>query len=150
MFDRGGVLTGRRRARPLITDWRDARAPRQPHEDAVEPAVVVPLELDDDVAAGGAAGDPERQLDRLAARVREADHLRARHDLGHEARSLVLLDRFAAELDAAPELARDRLDDHGRVVAEDDRPGAEVVVDEPVTVDVEEQRALGVVDHERG
>ncbi len=149
VFDRGRVLTGRRRAQPLVTAGRHIRAARQADEDAVEPAVIVPLELDDRVAAGRAAGDPERQLDRLAAGVGEADHLRARHDLGHEARGLVLLDGLAAELDAAAELARDGLDDHRRVVAEDDRPGSQVVVDEPVAVDVEQQRALGVVDHER-
>ena len=105
MLDGRRILTGRRRPQPLVAARSDVGPAGQADEDAVEPAVIVALELDDGVVAGRAAGDPERQLDRLAAGVGEADHLGAGHDLGHEAGRLVFLDRLAAELDAAARAA---------------------------------------------
>src|SRR6185437_14631741 len=49
-------------------------------QDVVEPAVIVTLELEDDRAAGGGAGQPDRCLHRLRAGAGEADAFGARHD----------------------------------------------------------------------
>ena len=91
VLDRRGVLAGREVAQPLVAAGRDVRRGPAGRRRRVDPAVVVALELDDDVAAGRAAGDAERQLDRLAAGVREPHHLGAGHELGHEPRGLVLV-----------------------------------------------------------
>ena len=122
----------------------------QADEHAVEPAVVVALELDDRVAAGRAAGDPERQLDGLAAGVGEADHLGAR------ARSRSPGGRRRTRRRVSPPSWTPRAS--WRVTASMTTgaswprmigPAPQVVVDQAVAVDVEEQRALGAVQDER-
>ena len=52
------------------------------HQEAVAVAVVAAFELDDAVAAGGAARDADRRQRRLGAGVDHAHHLAARHDRG--------------------------------------------------------------------
>ncbi len=59
--------------RPVVVERR-----RDAGEDRVQPAVVVPLELDDDVAPGRGPGEAEGRLDHLGPGAAEADPLGAR------------------------------------------------------------------------
>ena len=118
-------------------------------EQAVDVAVVGAGELDERLAAGGRAGEPDRAHRRLGARGRHAQHVDARHALADELGELDLAGRRRAVARAERGGRGDGLD-HRRVgVAEDQRaPGADVV-DVDVAVDVEDLRALGALDEDR-
>ena len=114
------------------------------------PAVVVALELDDDVAAGRPARDPQRQLDGLAAGVGEAGHLGARHQLRDEPRGGVLVVRLATELDAADSWRVTASTTAGGLWPRMIGPGTAVVVDQAVAVDIEQERPVSMIEDERG
>ncbi len=90
----------------------------------VEPAVIVALELDDDLAARGRAGEAERSLHDLRARGGEAHALGAGHHRADPARRLGLDVGLAGIEDAALHLRLGCGDHARRVVAEDHRPHA--------------------------
>ena len=60
------------------------RARPDPGGEVIGPAVVVPLELDHELAAGGGAGETDGRLGRLGARVREPQLLDPGNELGDE------------------------------------------------------------------
>src|SRR6266851_2734053 len=115
----------------------------------VLPAVIMPLESDDQASAGIGPGDADGATDRLAARVGESDQV----DAGNRVDDLA--GRFDLELIRQAEAGAiylDRIGDrrgHYRVpVTEDHRAEAEQVVHELVAVHVADPRP-GAAGHER-
>jgi hypothetical protein len=112
-------------------------------------AVVAALALEDAVAAGHPAGEPQRAHGRLGARRHEADLLDGGVGLLHQLGEVDLGLARRPEAGTARGLLLDRLDDVGVTVAEDGRaPGADVV-DVAVVVGVVEVGALGLLDEQR-
>ena len=123
--------------------WPDAG------REMVGPAVVVPLELDHELAAGRRTREPDGRLGRLGARVREAQLLDPGHELGDELGSLA---REAVWEGGVPADAGDGLldglaDEVGRVPEEVDAV-AHAVVDVGVAVEIADRRSLRLLDHE--
>src|SRR5260221_10823318 len=117
--------------------------------DRVLPAVIMPLESDDQASAGIGPGDADGATDRLAARVGESDQV----DAGNRVDDLA--GRFDLELIRQAEAGAiylDRIGDrrgHYRVpVTKDHRAEAEQVVHELVAVHVADPRP-GAAGHER-
>jgi hypothetical protein len=126
-----------------------ARRRRDEPDDVVEPAVIVSFALEDRRAPGCCAGQPQGRLDGLGARAVEAHAVGARDEFAHEAGGLVLDLRLGREEEALVDLRLHGADHLGRVVPEDHGPHAEIVVDQPVAVGVENVGALGV-GHDKG
>ena len=81
-------------------------------EQAVDVAVVGAGELDQRLAAGGRAGEPDRAHRRLGARRGHAQHVDAGHALGHQLGQLDLADGRRAVARAERRRLADRLE-HG-------------------------------------
>ena len=125
------------------------RAGRDAPHHVVEPAVIVALELHDRGPPGRRARQPDRGLHHLGPRAVEAHLLGAGHQRVDEAGGLVLDLGLGGEEQPVLELPAHRVDHRRRIVAEDHRPHAEVVVDQPVAIDVEQVGALPALDDER-
>ena len=118
--------------------------------DRVLPAVVVPLEPDDQPAAGVGAGEPDGGADHLAAGVGEAHHLDAGDGVDDLGGGLHL--QLVGQPRAGPELGDGpghRLGDDGVAVPEDHRAEAEQVIDVGVAVDVGDPGAGAAGDERR-
>ena len=117
-------------------------------EQAVRVAVVAALELHDQVAPGGGAGEPQRAHHGLGPGVDEAHHLHRGQRLDDKLGQLQLRLGRCAERGAARRRLPDGLDD-GRVrVAEDQRTERAEVVDVLVAVGVGDDRARAAVEHD--
>ncbi len=127
---------------------RRVEAGRRRPQDVVEPAVVMALELQDDAPARRGAGEADRRLHHLGTRGAEADALGAGHDLADEPRRLRLDFALPGEENAPIDLPVDRGADRRRAVPEDHRAHAEVIVDQPVAVGVEEIGAFPALEDE--
>ena len=90
-------------------------------EQAIDVAVVVAGELDDHVAAGEAAGQPDRAHRGFGAGVDEAHFLDARHGLDDQLGELVFGCGRCAEAGAAVDRLLQRGDDGRMGVAQDQR-----------------------------
>src|SRR5919197_5248137 len=91
-------------------------------------AVVAAVELDDLLASGERARQPDRRQRGLGTGVDEADHLDRRKGLADQLGKLDLAPGRRAEAGAVAGALGNRLDDAGVGVSEDQRsPGAEVV-----------------------
>ena len=156
---------GRRRGRSRARSWSPRRlAAGTPGEDgmpcvarpgaglgeqAVDVAVVGAGELDQPLAAGGRAREPDRAHRRLGARRGHPQHLDRRHAVGDQLGQLDLGGGRGAERRPALGRGVHRREHRREGVAVDQRaPGADVV-DVGVAVDVGELRAGGVVDEDR-
>ena len=119
------------------------------HQQAVHVPVVVARELDDHVAAGVSAGEPDRAHRRFGARVDQSDLLDRRHGLDDK------LGQFAFGLGRRPEAgaARDRLlqrrDDGRMAMPEDHRPPRADVVEVAIAVDVDQPGPLAALEEDR-
>ena len=100
--------------------------------------------------AGGGAGEAQGGLDRLRAGGIEADPLGAGDHLADQPGRLELDIALATVKNSAGKLVFGGLADVGGGVAEDHRAHAEVVVDQPVGIDIEQIGAIGMVEHQRG
>ena len=118
-------------------------------EKAVGVAVVAALEFDDELAAGGGAGQADGRHGGLSAGADKA-HLFDGGIAGHDALGEIGLGGGGcAEAGGVARRALDGLDDRRKGVAEDHRtPGAEVV-DIAIAVGVDEVGALGALDEWR-
>ena len=126
---------------------RDARAGGG--EQPVGVAVVAAVELHDQVAPGRRARQAQGRHRRLGARVDETHHLDRRQCANHEFGELGLGLRRRAERRAARGRDLHGRDDLRVRAAENQRPERSEVVDVLVAVDVGEDRARAVCDHDR-
>ena len=115
-----------------------ARLGQQP----VDVAVVGAGELQDLVAAGSRAGEPQRAHRRLGARGGHAQHLHRGHARGDLLGERDLAPGRRAEARAALGRRDDGLEDLRMGVAVDERPPRAYPVDVAVAVDVDDLRAL--------
>ncbi len=123
-----GVLgeIGRHAARGWVAESQRARAGLD--EQAVGMAVVATLELDDRIAAGEAARQPDRAHRRLGARGDEPDHFHIRHELAEQFGHVDLDVGRCAEREPEFGFLLHRADHVGVRMAEDRRtPGADVI-----------------------
>ena len=118
-------------------------------QQAVRVAVVAALELHDQIAPGGGAGEPQRAHHRLGPGVDEAHHLHRGQRLDDQLRQLQLGLRRRAEGGAARRRLRHRIDDRRVRVAEDQRTERSEVVDVLVAVGVGDDRARTAGEHDR-
>ena len=117
-------------------------------EHAVEPAVVVALELDDEVATGHDPCQAKRRGDGFGP-GRGKDHLlRARDRRDEELRELGLEAVLGPEREVPGQLGCDRVAHDDRRVAEDERSVAEGVVDIPIAVDIPQVGPLAALEIE--
>ncbi len=127
---------------------RHGPAPRF-DEQAVDVPVITSGEFDDPVAARETAGQAESTHRRFRARA-DHPHVFDRGDrLDDHLGQLGF--RFVRRAEAGPfrQSAFDGGDDLGVAVAQDQRPPGADVIEQPVPVDVDEERALSPVDEER-
>ncbi len=111
--------------------------------------VVAAAELDDRVAAGGAACQADGGHDRFGAGGHEAHHLEVRHRGGHELGELDLLPARRPEREARGGSGRDRLHNLRVGVAEDQRAPRADVVHVAVGVDIDDVAAHRPLVEER-
>jgi hypothetical protein len=64
-------------------------------------------------------------------------------------RDLVITLALTTEQNAATEMSLHRIHDRRRPVAQDHRPHAEIIVNEPIAIDVIEKSRLGTLENER-
>ena len=110
----------------------------------------MPFELDDRFPVGRGPRQADRRLHHLGPGRAEPHPLGAGNVLADEGRRLELDLRLAGKEDSLVELAPYRVEDHCRVVPEDHRPHAEVVVDELGAISVEQIGTLAALDDEGG
>ena len=85
-----------------------------------------------------------------ASEADEVKRIRSAHGTNwHTTRGLEFQFALAGVQDAAFQLCRDRTAHRRRVVAEHQRPHAEIIVDQPVAVGVEHERSFGARDDQR-
>jgi hypothetical protein len=118
-------------------------------QEAVGVAVVIALELDETLASGGRARQPERAHRRLGARIDHAYPLQRRHELADPLGHGHLAGTRRAEAQSVGDGPLHRLDDVRMGVAADHRPPGTDVVDITLAVDIENARALGAIEEQR-
>ena len=118
-------------------------------EYAVEPSVVVTLELDDEVATGHHARQTECRGDGFGPGRGEDHLLGARNGRHEELRQLGLEAMLGPERQVPGQLSCDRVTDDDRRVTEDERSVAEGVIDVPIAVDIPEIRPFAALEVER-
>ena len=119
-------------------------------EQGIDVAVIAAFELDDEVAAGEAAGQADRGHGGFGAGVDQAHHFDGRDGIADGCGELDFGFGGRAETGADVERSVDGGEDLGMAVAEQQRaPGADVV-DVLVAVDVEEVRAFAAGDEHGG
>ena len=156
-FD-GGEIVVRRVERERGDGLRHARGGRdaeggQPRarfgKKAVAVAVIAALELYDQVAPGGRARQAHGAHGRLGSRADEAHALARRQAAANHRREFDLELGGHSVAGAARGLLRQRGDDFGMRVAQDQRaPGADVI-EVGVAVGVPKTAARGAIDHDR-
>ena len=140
---RGPGKSLRDAGRPRAGDREAARRRIFQEVRGLVPVVPAMVSAEDDlVPAGRAPGDPRCHGTGVAAALRVADHLGARHRLHQDLRELDLLGAVDREQAAQVDLLLHRPVDDVIGVAEDDRGIAVHPVDVLVAVDVGEPRAL--------
>ena len=142
---RGGA--GRHAGRRGDAERREARAGGG--EQRVGVTVVAARELEDPVAAGGAAGEADRAHRRLGPRGDEAHLLDRRHRVDDLLGELDLALRSARRTSSRARRLLDGRDDLRVRVAEDERPPRHDPVDVAVPVDVLDVGPLAAGDEER-
>ena len=119
-------------------------------EQRIDVAVVAAGELDDQVAAGEPAREPDGAHRRLGAAGDEPHHLDRRHRVDDHFGELAFRVRTARRSWSRCLTAASDGFDHARVaVAEDHRPPRADEVEVAVAVEVEEVRAVGAGDEQR-
>ena len=141
---------GQGRRHPQAVGHAEGRAARaRLDEQAVGMPVIAPVELDDDVAPGRPAREPDRAHRRLRARGHEAHHLHGRHRARDHLRHLDLGASGRPIARPPPRGLGDRLDHRRRGVAENERSPRAEEVDVGAPVGVHDARPLGALHEDR-
>jgi hypothetical protein len=112
--------------------------------------VVVALELDDRLAAGRRARQPQGSLDHFGSCGPEAHAFRTRDELAHEPCGLELRLSLSGKQDASIELRLGGLDHAPGVMTQDHRPHSQVVIDQPIAIDIGDVGAAATFNDKRG
>ena len=112
-------------------------------------AVIAAIELEDRVASGVCAGDPNRAHDRFRARTDETDPLHRGKGLHDHLGERDLQGRRRAIARPACRRPGDRLDDRRGSMPEDHRPPGHHIVHKSIAVSVVQASALGTGDERR-
>ena len=108
--------------------------------------MVVAFECEDGARAGDRAREADGALDCLRSRRAEPNALGRRRHAGQPTRGFEFEFALPGVEDAAIELGRNHADHRGRRVPEYHRPHPQVIVDQPIAVDVDEDGTFRMIE----